>query len=361
MARTKAFQKLIPLGALYLYGDSIIQLKDGRLVSFYLRRYGIINIYNQNTFTKILNIDLIQIIKNEKKDDNSNYDTYFESKISIKQLNNDLILIGFNKYLFEINLHENNFEYKIYQREKNILEINELSDKRIFVLTEDKIEILMKEKDEYILNKIYKINENWKISPMSLKDKNYKYFSQYYYSYILPNGKLLLKSFAFEELYKDFPKHHPKEFIHSKIIFIDLKNFKEIQSTKEFNKEAKYIILDDYIVIQGEDKVYLYDINKLFLINEFNYKYDNFLYKYSNNYLITASVYEKENNFLVFKIEQKNFIHTCTIKTQFKFYEISINGDKIINYNNKILLTLKDKRIILFCHECIYVLQIDVE
>ena len=204
MARTKATKKHIPPWAFYFYGNSIIQLKDGRLLSFYLRQYGIINIYNQNTFKKILNINLIEIIKKEKKD-NSDKDIFFESKISIKQLNNDLILIGFNKYLFEINLHENNFEYKIYQREKNILEINELSDKRIIVLIEDNIEILIKEKDEYILNEIYKINENWKINPMSLKDKNYKFFSQYIYSYILQNNKLLLKSISFESDFSKFP------------------------------------------------------------------------------------------------------------------------------------------------------------
>ena len=51
------------------------------------------------------------------------------------------------------------------------LEINGLSDKEIIVLTEDNIEILIKEKNDYILNKIYKINDNWKITPMLLKYK----------------------------------------------------------------------------------------------------------------------------------------------------------------------------------------------
>ena len=249
---------------------------------------------------------------------------------------------------------------KIYQREKNILEINEIPDKRIFILTEDNIEILIKEKNEYILNRIYKINDNWKIIPMSLKDKNFRDFSQYYNSDILTNGKLLLKSFSFEKLDKEFPWHYPNEFTRSKIIFLNLKNFEEIQSTEEFNKEINYIIFDNYIVVQVEDKIYIYN-NKLCLINVFDCGCDGFLYKYSNNYLITVSMNEKENNITVFKINKNDFIHACTIKTNFWFYEIFINDDKVIKYNNKILFTLKDKRVIIFCHECLYVLQFDVE
>ena len=117
MARTKATKKAIPPGALYFYGNSIIQLKDGRLATFYLRGYGIINIYNQITFKKILVINLKIIIKNEKKVSNFDSDLFFESKISIKQLTNDLLLIAFNKYFFEINLQENNFE-NISKRKK---------------------------------------------------------------------------------------------------------------------------------------------------------------------------------------------------------------------------------------------------
>ena len=121
-------------------------------------------------------------------------------------------------------------------------------------------------------------------------------------------------------------------------------------------------MLKDYVVVQGEDKIYIYDINKLYLIKELNYEYNNFLYKYSNDLLIGASIYEQENNFLVFRIEENDFIHTCTIKTNFKFYERYINEDRVLKYNNKILFTLNDKRVILLCDQCAYILlQLDLE
>ena len=370
MARTKCTKKAIPKGAIELFGDSIIQLKDGRLIFYNLKKNGKVIIYNQNTFQEILSINLIEILEeeilneSEKKDIDYYDELELRTKISIKQLNNELILIAFNKYIFEINLLENNFEHKIYKKEKIILELNELSEQKIIIFTEDNIEILIKEKNEYIVSKIYDINKNWKIIPMAVQknDKTYKYFYQCYFSYILPNEKLLLNSFSFETSYKDFPSHNPKEFTHSKIIFIDLKNFGEIQSTKEFKKEAKFFVLKDYVVVQGEDKIYIYDINKLYLIKELNYEYNNFLYKYSNDLLIGASIYEQENNFLVFHIEENDFIHTCTIKTNFKFYERYINGDRVLKYNNKILFTLNDKRVILLCDQCAYILlQLDLE
>ena len=48
--------------------------------------------------------------------------TKFKSKISIKQLTNDIILIGFNKFIFEINILQNNYEYTIHKKEKKILD-----------------------------------------------------------------------------------------------------------------------------------------------------------------------------------------------------------------------------------------------
>ena len=153
----------------------------------------------------------------------------------------------------------------------------------------------------------------------------------------------------------------PEDYIHSKIIFIHLKNFAQIHSIKEFKKETKCNVLDKYIVVQGENKVYIYDINKLVLIKIINYVFNNFLYKCYNNFLIAVPLFEKENDLLVFKIEENEFIHTLTIKTEFKSNEKHINDDRVINYNNKILFILKDKRILILCHGCIYVINFDVE
>ena len=210
MARTKCTKKAIPKGAIELFCDSIIQLKDGRLIFYNLKKNGKVIIYNQNTFQEILSINLIEILEeeilneSEKKDIDYYDELELRTKISIKQLNNELILIAFNKYIFEINLLENNFEHKIYKKEKIILELNELSEQKIIIFTEDNIEILIKEKNEYIVSKIYDINKNWKIIPMAVQknDKTYKYFYQCYFSYILPNEKLILNPFHLKHLIK---------------------------------------------------------------------------------------------------------------------------------------------------------------
>ena len=76
MAKTKCTKKKIPQGAFKLYGDSIMQLNDGRLLCYYLRKNGKIKIYNKNTFEKTLKIDLIQILEenifNEAEKNNNN-------------------------------------------------------------------------------------------------------------------------------------------------------------------------------------------------------------------------------------------------------------------------------------------------
>jgi len=47
----------------YINGDSIIQIKDGRLLAYYFRKNDKISIYNQNTFQKDLGIRLNALIK----------------------------------------------------------------------------------------------------------------------------------------------------------------------------------------------------------------------------------------------------------------------------------------------------------
>ena len=53
---------------------------------------------------------------------------------------------------------QNNYEYTIHKKEKKILDLNELTDKRIIIFTENNIEILKKE--QYMISKSYEINNN---------------------------------------------------------------------------------------------------------------------------------------------------------------------------------------------------------
>ena len=115
--------------------NTIIQLKDGRLLFYYFREIYKIYIYNEKTFEQLFEIDLKNLkyefmnkfegdneknsnkLKNHEesnakieKDDNifNKFNKYNvkRNKNSIKELDNGLILIGRDKYLIEINLHK---------------------------------------------------------------------------------------------------------------------------------------------------------------------------------------------------------------------------------------------------------------
>ena len=65
----------------------------------------------------------------------------------------------------------------------NILEINELSDKRIIVFLRYKIIVLSKkDNEEYLIIEKYRIKDNWKISL-----KGYNEANQFFLSDELPN------------------------------------------------------------------------------------------------------------------------------------------------------------------------------
>ena len=387
-------QNMSSLPSIPLEGDSIFQLKDGKIISYFFRDNSNLILYDQNSFKKLIEIELGKIIKCEKikfkydkenlKKEFDNYYYHFENEseeekekrlerycirqllskgiISIIQQINGNLLVAFSQLIFDINILENSFNYKVYQKEENILSINELSDNKILIITGDNIQVLIKENNNYITKEKYLIDEKWKIEPQSKKHRFYGKFKQYFDSYILPKERLLLNSFSTELSYHGgCGTHPPQEFSHSKIIFIDLKNCKEIKSTNEFNTDAKSIILDNYIIIQ-EYNICIYDINTLDLIKKIKFNYNIYLYKYIENYLIGISTYEKDNDLLVFKVEDNNLIKTCEIKTKLLFEERhGINGYAVRGYNNKILYTLKDKRVILLCHEKMYVLTLNID
>ena len=153
-----------PLPTIPLYGDSIFQLKDGRILAYHMRKGDNLIVYDQNSFKELFNINLSKIIidekiefkynkekmKNKFKDDfcylNENEEEkekkirrYYinelmsKTKISIIQQINGNLLISYSQFIFDINIYENSFDYKIFQKEdeENILSINELSENKI--------------------------------------------------------------------------------------------------------------------------------------------------------------------------------------------------------------------------------------
>ena len=373
-------------------GDSLIQLKDGRILFYYFRQNYRFSLYNEKTFNKIFEIDLYEIMekyqkeklenkeKNKEEKDNINeddedlfygsikyndYSEYNEYKNGIKELDNGSVLVGRNNYLIEFNFHEKTYDYKIVKEIfGTILDVNELPDKRIIIITNRNIIIFNRENGEYIIHKKYQFKNNWRIIPQESRNRYYGEFKQYYSSYVLPNDRLLLNSFSTElDYHGGCGTHPPQEFSNSKIIFIDLKNFEEIKSTDTFGIDAKHIVLDKIIVIQAGTKVIIFDINTLEIIKNITLKRDyGYMYKFDNKYLITISEEEDDNKLTIYKYQENDLVKHCIIRSNISFKKtIGWNGYTIIGYNNKFLFTLKNQKVIVLSHKIIYVLQLNID
>ena len=295
---------------IYLDGDSLIQLEDGRILSFYFRDFRPLKIYTQNDFKEILSINVEDILKQNEKVNDLSYDDEDETfELAIIQLKNKSILVGYYKYLIEIKLNEINFESKIVFEDKEIiLNINELPDGRIILITNSSILVL----NNFILKDKYNIIINWKIVPVSSTESYYGDFNQYFSSTMLPDERILLRSFSTElNFHPSSLTYPPKEFTHSKIIFLNTQNFEQIKI---------------------------------------------------KNLIIAYSVNERINDLLIFRVEGSDIIKSCEIKRKFNFREeIEWNFYSSIKYNNKILFVLKDKRIVLLCHGAIILLDLELE
>ena len=161
---------------------------------------------------------------------------------------------------------------------------------------------------------------NWK-KILSLSQIYYIQLDQYFSSYELPKNRLLLNSFSTQfktrtECYYEYIRQ--RVLSHSKIIFIDLNNFKEINSTEQFNIDVKHIILESSIVIQDDHSLLLYDIHSLEFIGRKFLKNNDNVFKYDNQHLII--IYEKEAKIrlYIYKYKNKDFIKFCKIKINLK-------------------------------------------
>ena len=366
--------------------DSVIQLKDGRLLFYNFREDYNIFVYNEKTFEKLYKIDLKGIkyefmikykgdkeknsnkLKNNEEDkekiEEDDFLLLFDSKYnesrnknSIKELDNGLILIGRDKYLIELNLQKKNYDYKLAKLlDDDILEINQLSDKRIMIITAQKIILFERKNKEYIFKEEYYLDYNWKFSTTGFCRE----INQYFFSYELPNNKLLLNSVLNEfKTIRGCVSGEKTEFFNSKIIFIDLKNFKEILIIEDFVKDAKYIVLKNEIVIQSYGKLAIYDINSLKPIKVIeNKKGLGYLYKFDKNHLIASSIRGEDKNFIIYKIENKDLIKHWVIREDKLFENLfRWNYYRMIGSSEFIFL-LQDKRLMIRSFNVIYLFQI---
>ena len=360
--------------------NTIIQLKDGRLLFYYFRENYNIYIYNGKTFEQLFEIDLQNLkyefmnkfegdneknsnkLKNNEegkakieKDDNIfNKYNVKRNKNSIKELDNGLILIGRDKYLIEINLHKKNYDYKLAKiLDDDILEINELSDKRIMVITIQKIILFERKNEEYIFKEEYELSSFWTIFPEGIFSK----INQFFFSYVLPNNRLLVNSLLIKVQSSGCLWGGKTEIYNSKIIFIDLKNFKKILSTEDFNQDAKYIVLENEIVIQSYETLTIYDINSLEPIKVIKHKKGlGYLYKFDKNHLIASSVSDEKNNLVIYKIENNDLIKQYVIRAKL-FEKILLYGEKRMIGGSEFIILLRNKRIIIRYYEKIYLFE----
>ena len=370
----------------HLKNNSIFQIKDGNLIFYYFIGGCKIVLYSQKTFQKLYELDMDELIINleekgkeefdeeEDEDEETEHKFYFskkysrnyKDKISIIELDNGLILIGYNKYLIELNYYKEKFSRKVVKKFKEtIMDIIELSDKRLIIITNDNIKEVNKQEEKYVIKKKYSFGNNWKMNPQPPEEGiEYSEFYSYFSSTILLNDILLLNSFSSELYdYLGCGSHPTEELNYSKIIFIDLKNFKEITSTETFNRIIKYIVLENIILIQFDNKFILYDINSLHAIKtiQLEKEYEYFL-KYDKKYLITLSEIKRENNFEIFKIENNNLIKSYIVQKGFLFEQVyKWCGYSITDYKNNSLIILKDKKIIIIYNNKLYILKINFD
>lgn len=365
-------------------GDSIIQLKSGKIVSYFLRDNYNIYIYNEKTFQKLYDINLENLIdkyEKERRDINDENEDDFYSigkiiksiqgkkyKNSIKEIDNNIILIGREYYLIEFNLYDKSYDYKFINIfVGTILEINILPDKTIIIFTEEKIILYNKENNEYIRKKEYIINDNWK---MEINPYNMRSHNQFYSSYILPKNKLLLKSFSTKIIYSyGCVIDSPKEYSNSKIISLSLNDFKEIASTKTFDIIINPIILQNAIIFYDSHKFYLdkyiiniidiesfKTINKIEIENKQMHKLD----KLNDEHLII--IYKpserKDYIFSIYKVENYDLIKINEFNLNFGILFVFERDESSILGNDKLIYILKDKRIILLYTYNFYVIKL---
>ena len=133
--------------------------------------------------------------ENYKKNDNNYFlNKFTDCKNCIKELKNDLILIGINKYLIKLKLGEKFLDYGISKKFDNIIsDINILPNKDIIIITNENMIIINLKFNEYFIKEKYQIKNNWKMRP-----NVYTGSIQYFSSDIIAINKLLLKIVKFQ-------------------------------------------------------------------------------------------------------------------------------------------------------------------
>ena len=334
-------------------GDHIMQLKDGKILVYYLYGNFIINVYNEKNFHKLYEIDINLIIQQFEKENNgcSKYKNNNTDKNIIINLDNGLILIGHEHYLIELNLYDKVYDYKIVTYlNDNIIDMTEITNKKMIVITYKNMILVEKENEKYIIKNNHLIKDNWKVTSLFRQNFIPRQFCQNYSIYSLPNNRLLLNSSCTFIRRKGCCLHSPKLCSNSKIIFVDLNNFEEIKLDEIFGKENVFI-LEKIFIIQDNYDIKIYNINSLEYIKSVRIQNSFYIYKCDERHLIIIQENEKNNFFVVYKNINNDLIEYC------KFIMNFYNKER---FYKKILILLKNKKIIIG-NDKIYLLTLNFD
>lgn len=288
---------------------------------------------------------------------------------NIKQIKNGkLLCCAKDLFILEIKLKNIiNSKKIILSDDETIFDIVELKNGKILGITNKSLVEIINKNKNYEISQIFKIPDNWFITPNSKKMRFFSNFRQYMDLYELPNNRLLIHSHSTELSHNGgCGTHPPSEIYENKIYSINLENFEIIHCYEEYDSEINIVILDKYICISNCYKrswnniIDIYSINDFKLIKKIKDKFEaNYIIKYNENIIIGISKKENKNNIIAYNLSNLEDIKYKLFKADFiKFKKKYYNSIYEVRYNkNKSICILKNGSILIICHGLILIVD----
>ena len=335
---------------------NILQLKDESII-----------LYSNDEisfFNKSFKSSVLTPFPSEENDKESTIIT------SVKQIRNGKILCCFHDlYVLSIKSKKLICSKKIkIPNNEIIFDIIELKNEKILGLTNKSIyKITIKEKNNFEFSQIYKIPEDWLITPFSKKRIFFSSFKQYMNTYELPNDRLLIHSYSTEFSHNGgCGTHPPSEISVNKIYILNLKNFEIVHQFKEIHSEINLVILNKYICIcyfygqHMHNIIDIYNLNDYKLIKIIEDKFPKkYIIKYDENTFIGMNEKEEMNDIIVYSLSDINDIKYKKFKGEFikfetKYYNFCY---EVRNTKNKSVYILKNGSIFIISHGLIFIVN----
>ena len=346
------FSKLIDA-----YKDFIpLQLKDGSIL-LCANKNIIFILYKNFKFDILINFS-----------NNKNFETH-SNITNIKQLKNGKVICCC-KDLYLFNIKSKIIKENIIKIPNNeyILDVIELKNGKIIGITIYSIlNIKIKDYDDYYISQIFKIPQDWLITPISKDIKFLKNFKQFVNIYELQDNKLLIHFQSKELLIHGGVSgaYPPLVIFENKIIILNLENFKIIHKFEKFCGESNTVILSKYICIiyNGIIYIYIYNINDYKLLKIIDDRINKtYIIKYNENIIISMSKFENYNDIILYYLFNINDIKYKIYKGDFMKFKVSMdNFDsdfEIGGNNNKTLYKLNNGSFLLAYCSKIFIFEI---